>query len=148
MTANELAERLEHGYPSAERKQAAAMLREQAAEIERLKEVNVEHPLDDESIGGLIEAAGIEVDDDNVLEEQTIYYVDASALLGLVRIVEKTLQIRLNISDEKNKALHAENQKLRSALEEVIKAINGPEANKIARTALGAAAREGEVEPI
>lgn len=37
MTANDLADNLEHGYPSAERKQAAAMLRSQEAKIERLR---------------------------------------------------------------------------------------------------------------
>lgn len=35
----ELASNLEHGYPSAERLKAAAMLRGQAAEIERLRDI-------------------------------------------------------------------------------------------------------------
>jgi hypothetical protein len=54
------------------------------------------NPLDDKTIAALIEASGIELDDDHVLEDQTIYYVDASTLFGLVRKVEKMFQPRMS----------------------------------------------------
>ena len=53
MTETEdLAHRLEHGYPTTERKAAAALLRSQAAEIERLTADNVQtNRLYEETLG-------------------------------------------------------------------------------------------------
>jgi hypothetical protein len=45
-------------------------------------------PLADEQIVQTIDASGIELDDDHVLSDQTIYYVDASTLKGLARAIE------------------------------------------------------------
>jgi hypothetical protein len=46
-------------------------------------------PLTDEQIVQTIDASGIELDDDHVLSDQTIYYVDASTLKGLARAIEQ-----------------------------------------------------------
>ena len=63
MTALELADRLEHGYPSTERKQAAAMLRSQHAEIERLKND------DDHICGHMNEADALRAENEKLREQ-------------------------------------------------------------------------------
>ena len=114
MNALELADNLEHGYPSAERKQAAALLRSQHAEIEVLKQEGKSLRLEMMAYSPYVE---------RVKGEQ------ASEI--------ERLLVSLKIKDAELVGSMAENQKLRDALENIAYTTAGPDCNAAARAALG-----------
>jgi len=95
MTDREAAKQALEAYDKHE--PLAVVMEELRAALEQ--QADPVNPLDEKTIAALIEASGIELDDDHVLEDQTIYYVDASTLFGLVRKVEEMFQPRMSTSN-------------------------------------------------